>query len=143
MNLRTFSICLVFLLTFSFAGNSFAQLPEDKSIVTSADKITEELLQSMKQNDYKKFSSSFDQTMKNSFSQAQFNKTSDTIKERIGAYISKEYVDTVKNNQYTIIVYKTKFTKEPADVIVRTVLSEENGKIYVSGFWLDSPKLRN
>lgn len=64
------------------------------------------------------------------------------IKGKIGSYISKEYDRAEKQEQSIIVIYKGKFSKEVNDVIIRAVLIEINGKLYVLGFWLDSPNLR-
>ncbi len=107
-----------------------------------ADQMTENILLAMNDDNYARFSQDFDEQMKAGLSEAQYKSTIPAIKAKVGKYISKEFVATEKKDQYIVAVYKAKFSQEQGDVLVRTVFSDKGGKKYVSGFWLDSPKLR-
>ena len=96
----------------------------------------------MNQNSYEQFSANFDQAMKQSLTEEQFRATKTAINSKIGDYVSKEYLSSETRDNYLVVVFKAAFTGEPGDVIVKTVLKEVDGQIYVSGFWLDSPLLR-
>lgn len=80
--------------------------------------------------------------MKTGMPEAQFQMTANVIKSKIGSYVSKEFVGSEKKDGYIIMVYKGKFSQESDDVIIRTVVSETDNGVFVSGFWLDSPGLR-
>ena len=108
-----------------------------------ADPITENILLGMSENDYSKYSDHFDQTMKNAMPEAVFNETNTLIKSKIGDYVSKQFWKVESKDQYTIVYYKTRFTEEPEDVIVKVVFQEIMEEMEVSGLWLDSPKLRD
>jgi hypothetical protein len=107
-----------------------------------ANDITDGILIGLNNDDYGKFSENFDQKMKSSLPEVQFKVISYNIKSKIGNYLSKEYVGSENKDGYTVMIYKGKFSQENDDVIIRTVLSENAGKMLVSGFWLDSPNLR-
>ena len=114
-----------------------------------AGSITEGILTGMNENDYAKFSEHFDEVMKNAIPEATFKQDDTiiifpTIKEVIGDYVpeSKEFWKVEEQEIYTVIRYNTKYTDEPASVIVTVSFREIDGEIYVSGLWFNSPKLR-
>ncbi len=142
MKPRCICLSFVLLLLITFFSGCSAKQASNAEIKNSADAITEEILVGMNEDNYEKFSANFDQKMKDTLTAEKFKNINAEIKAKIGEYISKEYFNTETKDSYSIIIYKAKFSKETDDVIVRTVLSESNGKIYVSGFWLDSLTLR-
>ena len=107
-----------------------------------SDRITENILLGMNNDNYTEFSEHFDQTMKNTMSQAVFNETNALIKSKIGEYVSKQFWKAECENQFTIVYYHARFTHEPDNVIIKVVLQDILGEIKVSGLWFDSPKLR-
>lgn len=109
---------------------------------TYADLITEDTLIGMNENDYAKFSQHFDEAMKSAIPEANFVQLSATLKQIIGDYISKEFWTVEKQEGYTVVKYKAKYTIEPADVIVTVSFHEIEGETYLAGLWFDSPKLR-
>jgi hypothetical protein len=106
-----------------------------------SDPIAEEMLSALNVGNYEKFSKNFDATMKEKFTQDEFNKLKELCKTKIGDYKSKEYYGIDTKDQYTIVIYKCKFTNEPKDALIRVVLSTTNDKHYVSGFFINSPNL--
>jgi len=106
-----------------------------------ADSMTENVLVAMNENNYSHFSEDFDEKMKNFLNETKYQDTLPAIKNTIGNYISKEFMCVREKDQYTIVFYKAKFSQEPNDVYVKNMLSENNGKYYISGFGLESLKL--
>jgi hypothetical protein len=96
----------------------------------------------MNENDYAKFSEYFDEDMKAGIPEAAVILRE--LRATIGDYIpeSRDFWKVTTSGIYTSVFYKTKFTKETADVVVKVVFREIDGEMYVSGLWLDSPKLR-
>jgi len=107
-----------------------------------ADPITENILMAMNEDNYSRFSQDFDEQMKNGLDEIKYYKTIPGMKNKIGQYISKELVFFEKKDQFLVVTYKAKFSDESGDVTVRSVFSDRNGKKYISGFWMDSQKLR-
>ncbi|BBB91828.1 MAG TPA: DUF3887 domain-containing protein [Methylomusa anaerophila] len=134
-------ICLGLLLMFLLAIGCMAQTAAADS-QSCANVIAEKMLTGLKEDNYAKFSEDFDQQMSNSLPAAEFAKISREIKGKIGDYIAKEFVSSEQKEQYSIFTYKAKFSQEVTDVVVRIVLTEADSKFLVSGFWLDSPNLR-
>ena len=134
-------LCLSIVLILILICGCHMHQPDNQNQL-SADTITEGILQGINKDNYEKFSDHFDQEMKDNIPEEEFKTTNTEIKAKIGSYISKNYVSTERKGQYTVVIYKAKFSKEPGAVIVKTVLSKENGNLDVADFSLDSPKLR-
>jgi len=139
-NIYLFCGMLLFFVIFS--GCAKEKQTDVEQVRKYADSITENILSAMNEDNYAKYSEHFDQAMKNAIPEAAFKETNTAIKEKIGNYTSKEIQKAEKKDQYTVTYYKAKFTEETNDVIVKVVFSESNGKMYVSGLFLDSPNLR-
>lgn len=107
-----------------------------------ADQATENMLVAMNEDDYGRFARDFDDQMRTGLDEAKYKSTMPAIKAKIGKYLAKEFVGREKKDQYVVMIYKAKFAEEPGGVIVRSVVGDKSGKKHVSGFWLDSPKLR-
>lgn len=132
---------LVILLVLSIAGVAAAGADEEK-FIAAAHQITDEMLTGLKENNYQKFSANFDGKMKENLTETQFRQLQANIKANIGDCISRDFVRLEKKGEYRIAIYHAAFSREPQSVVVQTVFSQIDGKVYVSGFWLDSPKLR-
>lgn len=111
-------------------------------IKSAADQLTENILVAMNESDYSRFSRDFDDQMRANLDDAKYKETMPAITAKIGKYLSKEFIGLEKKEQYTIVVYRAKFSLEPDVVTVRSVVGDKDGKKVISGFWLDSPKLR-
>lgn len=105
----------------------------------SADQITEAMLTSINQSDYTRFSANFDQKMKSGLPENQFWLLSQSIKQKLGKYVSQEPITAEEKETFTIISYKVKFEKEKEAITVRTVLRQEDASLLVAGFWIDAP----
>ncbi len=135
------SLLAILISLVTFSGCSAQQLSAEK-VKEFADPMTENILLAMNEDDYPRFSQDFDEQMKAVFNEAQYNQTIPAIKAKIGQYVSKEYVSAEYKDGFTVVVYKARFSQEANDIIVTSVFSDTNGKKLLSGFWLDSPKLR-
>jgi len=97
----------------------------------------------MNEDNYPDFSRDFNDEMRIALSKGKYEEKVTPIKEKIGAYITdtKEYLGYEVKNERVIVRYKAKFTQDTEDVIVKVVFTEQGDKEYISGFWLNSPKL--
>ncbi|WP_378953031.1 DUF3887 domain-containing protein [Pelosinus sp. sgz500959] len=129
------------ILLIILSGCSAQEIPLAE-VKQYADPITENILIAMNEDNYSRFSQDFDEQMKNGLDEIKYYNTIPGMKNKIGQYISKELVSVEKKDQFVVVTYKAKFSEESGDVIVRSVFSDRNGKNYISGFWMDSQKLR-
>lgn len=107
-----------------------------------ANQIVETALQSMSDGDYAKHMGLFSPEVQGEISEADFNTINQQIKSVIGDYIDKEFWKTETEYGYTAVYYKANFSEEPEDVIVTVYFEKIDGEVYIAGFLLDSPKLR-
>lgn len=135
-------LLLTALILLTILPGCSAQQPSIDEVKQYADPITENILVAMNEDNYSRFSQDFDEQMKSGLNEIQYYNTIPAIKGKIGEYISKEIFSVENKDQFIVVTYKTKFSGESDVVIVRSVLSDRNGKKYISGFWIDSPKLR-
>ena len=106
--------------------------------------IAERMLLAFDTGDYAAFSGYLDAVMKQAMPEDTFQQGRAFIREKIGDYISKEFVETqIVEEVYMVVIYKAKYSNEPADVKVTVTFMETDAGILVSGLYFDSPKLRS
>lgn len=135
-------ILVLSILLLSSAACSNSSKPDEEKAKSASEPIVENVITSINSKDYAKFSRDFGSEMTKAFSEQSFKDLVKLFEEKIGSYTSKEYWRTEKSGNYTIVFYKAKYTKESGEVIVRSVLAEEDGKTKLSGIFFDSPNLR-
>ena len=138
-NFKTMLLVATLLFSMSFsvcsASNRIAE-----QVKETADPITENILQAINEDNYAGFSKDFDEKMKTELNENEYRKVIAATKANFGSYLSKEFVAAELNDTYTIVTYKSKFSKEAAEIIIRNVLVERDGGYVVAGFWMDSPQ---
>jgi hypothetical protein len=106
-----------------------------------ANEIAESALQSMSDIDYATHIALYAPEIKETITEDNFIQVSQTIKSIVGDYIDKEFWKVETESSYTVVYYIANFSDEPAGVTVSFYFQEIDGKMYIAGFWLDSPKL--
>ncbi|QAT40897.1 DUF3887 domain-containing protein [Clostridium sp. JN-9] len=113
--------------------------------VSYGSEITDNVLEGIKDKNYNKFSRDFSDTMKNAITEQSFNSLTGNLNTKIGDYKSKAFSGASKtkkdNKEYTVVVYKAKYTKETGDVLITITFSDNNGKNMVDGLYFKSPNL--
>lgn len=105
--------------------------------------ITENILQAMNSGDYALFSEYFDEQMRETIPDDLFQKSRDLIRGKIGDYISKEFVETqIVDEIYRVVIYKARYSDEPADVKITVTFTETGSGALVSALTFVSPKLQ-
>jgi hypothetical protein len=137
--MRRISIVLL-LLCLVWGSGAWAAAPVGEEAVNAA-RMVDGILLGLNQEDYALFSRNFDQEMKARLTEPVFKTMSKDIKAKIGIFIGKEFMGTEQQGGHHIMVYRGKCTLEET-VTIRLVLSDADSSWKVSGFWLDSPKLR-
>ncbi|MFH1016394.1 MAG: DUF3887 domain-containing protein [Chloroflexota bacterium] len=114
----------------------------DASEPDYASDIAENILTAINDDNYDQYSELFTAEMKDKMAEKVVREINSVIKLEIGAYEFKEFWKAENTGLYTTVYYRARFTNEPEDVIVKVVFQKIEGKVYVAGLWLDSPKLR-
>lgn len=106
--------------------------------------MTENILIGRNKKNYEKYSKDFSDEINKSITEEKFLESINLIEGKIGKYIedSNKFYIATKDKNYINVIYKSKFTDETGDVIVRIVFEEINGSMKISGEWYDFPKLR-
>ena len=104
-----------------------------KSKRVFAETIATELLEGMRDNNFKELINNSTDDMKTQFSADVQKNTYQQIKQLYGDYKSMEYYETVENKLYTVFRYKGTFTKTEKKPEIRVVLDTE-GKL--AGLWI-------
>jgi hypothetical protein len=131
--------CGVFIMLIAIAGASACA--GETAEPEYANQMTESALQGVNDSDYAKFTEYFSPATKIILTETTFYITCQQVKDTIGDYIDKEFWKTGTEEGYTAVYYKARFSDEPEDVLVRVYFEERSGEMYISGFWLSSPKL--
>jgi exonuclease VII large subunit len=100
-----------------------------------ADKILSEILNGMAAGDYQSFTKNFTKELKKNITEKNFRIMTERLKEKIGGYVSRQYMGTVRKGPWTVYLWKAKYEKaKNNDLILRLVLGNLDGKLQVFGF---------
>jgi len=143
--LPVFCLCLLtsVLIITAFSGCGPSETVRAEGEPEYAPVIADDLMQAFNKGDYETYSKDFDTAMKRAVSETVFEQMRATVMEKIGNYKSREFTGVEKDGVYTVVLYNAKFSKEPADVILKFVFLESGENTLVSGLWFDSPRLRD
>lgn len=117
-----------------------------ESDVSYASPLLDNMLSGIKDKDYSEFSKDFGSEMKTAMTEEAFNTLVDTLNSKIGDYQSRTFggatTQASNGKNYTVVVYKAKYTNETADVMITLTVGGEDGGRTVDGFFMNSPNLR-
>ena len=140
---KLFCLCLSALLILSFAAGCKQAIKVNAEDVRKySDEAAENILTAANKKDYEKFSKDFSLEMRKAISKEAFDKLIEDFDKKIGNYVSHKFSSVSAKDNYIISIYKARFTKESADVILRVVFEEKDEKMQISGLYYDSSNLR-
>jgi hypothetical protein len=117
-----------------------------ESDVSYAGPLLDNMLSGIRDKDYREFSKDFGAEMKTAMTEDAFNTLVDTLSSKIGDYQSRAFggatTQASNGKNYTVVVYKAKYSTETADVLITVTFGDDNGAKTVDGFFLNSPNLR-
>ncbi|NPE29802.1 DUF3887 domain-containing protein [Methanococcoides sp. SA1] len=147
MRVRTaLLMAFVFLVAIICSGCTSIELEgasvEDEDIAEYAEPIAENVLQSINEKNYTKFSADFSPTMKKAIPEDLFLDLVDIVHDEVGNYTSKELVEITVTDRHFAIVYDVAFEKEEEGTILRLIFQEKDSERELKGIWIDSPKIR-
>jgi hypothetical protein len=117
----------------------------DQEAISFADRVTEECLIALNNQDYESYKKDLDNEMLDAVPEEEFMKFSSYLKDNVGQYVpgSKEYSSSSIQSGMILVIYETYYTIETGKVMVGMVISKsDEGISKISGSWFDSPKLR-
>jgi len=110
---------------------------KDRQVKALAEPILDNLMKGFNQGDYAQFSKNFDQTMRETITEKNFQQVRDDLLKKWGKYKSKKFLGFLNQETYTIILWKAAFADTKRDVLIKLVLSKSQDKIFVSGLWFE------
>lgn len=131
--------CGLLILSIVIVGLSGCKAMEEPDY---ASEITESALVSMSACDYAAHIVLYTPDARMAVTEDQFNFGCSEIKNLIGDYSDKEFWKAEVQNSYVVVYYTSSYSDEPDGVTVTVYFEEIEGEMYIAGFWLDSPKLR-
>lgn len=112
---------------------------EEAQVYAYANPMAENLLNSMKNNDYQGFIKDYDEVMTNATPQSSFDTLKQTFDIKLGEYQSYKTAGVQKTEEYVIVYYTLTFSKAP-EVTMRLVFLPEEPHL-ITGLWFNSPEL--
>uniref|UniRef100_A0A7C1F2V9 DUF3887 domain-containing protein n=1 Tax=Ammonifex degensii TaxID=42838 RepID=A0A7C1F2V9_9THEO len=135
-------LALCFILMLGGGCSKKADVSGDQqSVLSYAAPIVDNLLAGFNEGNYAKFSKDFDDRMRSALPEAAFAQMRQSIVSKIGLYKSRTVSKVQKQGPATLVIYNAEFEKE-SGVEVKVVFTKDGEKNLVSGFFLNSPKLR-
>jgi len=125
---------VAFMLCVTLAGADVVGT-SDQQVQAAADPILDNLLTGFNEGDYQKYSKDFDPTLKESLPEAKFKQVRSEILQKIGKYQSRKYLGFLNQNQFTVVLWKGKFSDTASDVLIKLVSSKRPDKVVVVGLW--------
>ncbi len=125
-------------------GKTGAKLSEEQimQLKKLALPIMETIQQGMNEDNYEKYSTDFDERMKNAITEKVFKQTQTLMNDKVGKFEAFTFDKVMKKDQFYVIMYKGKFEKED-NVKISLSIQKIKDKYFVSGLWFNSPKLRS
>lgn len=142
MNLKKFSPVLVFIMLLMLLSGCGQKTKLNEGEVRGySDTKLENILTAANKDDYTAYSKDFSDKMKEALTESNFKQQNKLIKDKIGSYESKEFVKLQNKGEYITVIYKTKYSNEPKDVMVTITFRNGDEAHKVEGLFMTSPKL--
>lgn len=104
--------------------------------------VAQDFFDNLSADDYQAAVVDFDAQMRDEMSPEQLGQLKGELSEKVGGLVNLGPAEIKTEKDNTIFEYHAEFEKEK-DVLIRLVIGKENGENKITGFWLDSPKLRD
>ncbi len=126
-----------------FAGQSSALTQAAAAQIRAvADPIMDNILSALAKGDYQAYLKDMDANMVNLQPRPVFDQSRRLLEERIGRFVSKEFVSVTEVDRFYVVQYSGFFTRAKEQVSIRLVLVKTDKGHRVAGLWFDSPSLR-
>jgi len=130
---------LMVLWAFSAGAVSKAAEAQIRSV---AGPMLENILKALAEDDYEAYIRDMDESMVKTHTPEVFEARRQVFEEKIGLFVSKEFVKLEEQDGLYIVHYAAFFTKEQqADVRLRLFITRQGDDYKVSDLWFDSPAL--
>jgi len=107
----------------------------DKEIQAVADPILDNILDGFNKKNYTRYSKDFSVELISQLSEETFVQTVEQIKTHLGDYQSRQYLGFLSRDDMTLVLWKGRFEKMEADVLIKLTLSQNGRKNEVEGLY--------
>jgi len=110
-------------------------------IASRATAIVHRIMQGISEGDYSLYTQDFAKVMKDSQTREGFLEVQRNLQKTLGKFQSVEYLGFYEQYGGIITLFKSRFSKEKEDVLIKLVLDGKKAGLQVTGLWFDSPAL--
>jgi hypothetical protein len=116
------------------SAGTASQLSDNEKVAIS-EKYLDELLASVKTNDFNLYFTNFTKEHKDKISQSDFKQRNNLLMEQCGEYQSREFMGVLKKQIFDVYLWKARFSKLPNDdILLRMFVMEDEGALKVYAF---------
>lgn len=142
MKLKNVNLLLIIIMLVSLlAGCGQKTKINTGEIKNFSEPMLESILTAADKDDYTSYSKDFSNKMKEAVNESNFKEMNKLIKEKIGNYESKQFVEAQTQGDYISAIYKAKYSNEPKDVMISITFNKDDETHKVEGLRMVSPKL--
>lgn len=109
----------------------------DEEIKAISDPIMDVILAGFKTKNYSKYSKDFSESLKTQMSEEIFLKTIEQLEQLLGEYESRRYLGFLNRDGMTLVLWKSRYEKTEADVLIKLTLSRNGRKNEVEGLFFE------
>jgi hypothetical protein len=135
MKLSRFLVFLAIVLLTQSPAVAAVIAQSDKEVQAIADPILDTLLSGFNDNNYSTYSQYFDDTLKDAIPEKKFQQVRSDILQKMGKYQSRTYLGYQTKGNFTVVLWKGRFSKSTDDVLIKLAVSKRGDKVEVSGLW--------
>lgn len=127
----------IFLLFFMLLSPAAAAVigQNDKEVQAVADPILDGVLTGYNEGNYGLYSKNFDDTLKDAVTEKKFQQVRGEILKKVGKYQSRTYLGFLKQGNFSVVLWKGRFSAADGDVLIKLVASKRGDKVQVTGLW--------
>lgn len=126
-------LAVVFLLASPATAAVIGQ--DDQEVQGVANPILDAVLTGFNDGNYASYSKYFDATLKDAIPEQKFRQVRRDIQKKLGKYQSRAYLGFLKQGNFSVVLWKGRFSASDDDVLIKLVVSRRGEKVEVTGLW--------
>ncbi len=107
----------------------------DKEVKAIADPILDTLLTGLNNGNYGLYAKYFDDTLRDAIPENKFQQVRGEIQKKLGKSQSRTYLGFEKKGNFTVALWRGRFSASEDDVLIKLALSKRGDKVEISGLW--------
>jgi hypothetical protein len=132
---RPAALILLFLAGLTASATAGFVGGSDQEVKAAVEPILDNLLAGYNDGDYARYSRDFDATLQEAIPERKFRETRAALLKKLGTFQNRQYLGYLNQNQYSVILWKGRFSGTADDVLIRLVASKRGARAVVTGLW--------